>query len=642
MTGLCLILLAAGAYTQENKIQLIDSLLLQLSSVSDTYRIELLNELSKNHWTISLEKSIEYAQQALEIAKRLNYQQGIADAINRMGNAYSAIAVYDKAIDYYQEALTIRNAIRDKKGLAQSHSNLGICFYYVDEQDKSIEHFREQIKIAHELQDDTLLASGFHNLGELYSYLGNTSSAIELLDTCLILYEKIGDFNQFINISKILGQTYLSVGNPEKAISTYTKASEKCIQVRSTGNLAYLQNHIGMIFLRNGDYDHAREFFLESKENAMASNERSQLADVYKSLSDYYSEKGNLKEAYEFYKLHSELNDSLFRNGLDKKLAQLQVQFDTESKEQEIEFLRKNEEIEMLGLQKDRNFRNFLIILVVVLFTVSLSSVYILSLKRKTTIILQHQKQLQEKTNIQLLTSEKTQQEINLTKSKFFSIIAHDLINPFNALLGFTELLADETRNLNRKEIKKYSGIIYQSSKNLHQLLQNLLQWSRTNRGNIDFHPDHFDLNKTIHHLVSILEITAGKKNIEVRTELKTGIIVYADENHVSTILRNLVNNAIKFTMPDGLVIISTRDKNGFIEICVKDNGIGLCKEDQEKLFRIDTHFTRKGTANEHGTGLGLIVSKDFVEKNGGEISVESEENNGSSFRFTLPKNPDT
>jgi len=275
----------------------------------------------------------------------------------------------------------------------------------------------------------------------------------------------------------------------------------------------------------------------------------------------------------------------------------------------------------------------------IILFLMMIAGLYYLYLKRKTKKILSVKNKQQEETNQLLVESEKQLMDIDDTKNKFLSIIAHDLISPFNALLGFTELMAEKAKSHHIDEIKEYSEIISQSLKNLHHLLENLVQWSKTQRGIIDFHPEFFDLSKTVSNLITFFELSARKKRIKLSEDLKGGNIVYADGNLVSTILRNIIGNAIKFSPIGGWVKITSKEENGFIEVSVSDNGTGMKKENIEKLFRIDTHYTQKGTSNEQGTGLGLIIVKEFVEKNGGKIWVESEEKKGSTFKFTLPKN---
>ena len=360
----------------------------------------------------------------------------------------------------------------------------------------------------------------------------------------------------------------------------------------------------------------------------------------YHLLSEYYTKTDDLENALYFRSQCTQYKDSLYADQLDQKLSTLQTRYDMESKDQELQVLRRSEEIAGLELEKNRLFRNFMIILISILTFFSTISLVNMFQRRKTTIILKKQRQLQEETNVQLILSEQIQQNINLTKDKFFTVLTHDLIEPFSLLLNQTETLEQEAKKLDIASVKKNSGIIYHSSKDLFQLLENLLQWSRNQRGITDFHPGYFDLNKTINHLISLVEVSAVKKSIELRSELKEALIVYGDETQISTVLRNILNNAIKFTHIGGKVKVILKDKGHHAKVIVEDNGMGINPEDLKKLFRIDTHLTTKGTANERGTGLGLIIAYELILKNRGEISVESEEGKGTCFTVTVPKIP--
>lgn len=226
---------------------------------------------------------------------------------------------------------------------------------------------------------------------------------------------------------------------------------------------------------------------------------------------------------------------------------------------------------------------------------------------------------------------------INAQKDKFFSIIAHDLKSPFHGILGYAELLAEDYKNLSEDERITFINDIYDISKSTFRFLENLLEWSRIQTGRIEFEPQAIDLNKEIFEIFNILFAFAMQKKISLQNNVKPGMSVFADENMLNLILRNLLSNAIKFTEENGKVIITSSNNGNFIEISVVDNGIGISTDNLAKLFRIDTQYTSKGTKNEEGTGLGLLLCKEMIEINKGTIRVQSEIGKGTSFIFTLP-----
>ncbi len=245
---------------------------------------------------------------------------------------------------------------------------------------------------------------------------------------------------------------------------------------------------------------------------------------------------------------------------------------------------------------------------------------------------------LQAKENAE--ESESKLKELNANKDKILSIIAHDLRSPFNGILGFSELLI---LNINKFEIsksEKYLEIINSSAKNTLILLDNLLNWAKSQTNQINFNPKKIALSSIIQEIIEISNSQAAVKNISLNySQTDDEIEVYADKNMLMIILRNLTSNAIKFTKTGGHINIVGKLEQNLVEITISDNGIGMKEEIIKKLFDFSTNSTSLGTANEKGSGLGLVLCKEFVNKHGGVIWVESEDGKGSDFKFTLPLN---
>jgi len=226
----------------------------------------------------------------------------------------------------------------------------------------------------------------------------------------------------------------------------------------------------------------------------------------------------------------------------------------------------------------------------------------------------------------------------NTEKDKFFSIIAHDLRSPFNAFLGFTRMMEEELQSLSPDEIREIAVSMRKSANMLFHLLENLLEWSRMQRGLDSFQPVSFSLEDAVLESIHLFSDAAKKKHIAVRQEVPDDVLVTADPHMFESILRNLIFNAIKFTPNEGEIAITAKSiPNNFIEISVSDTGIGMSQDIIKKLFKLNEQTHRKGTEGEPSTGLGLIICKDFIEKHGGTIRIESEEGKGSTFSFTIP-----
>ena len=230
--------------------------------------------------------------------------------------------------------------------------------------------------------------------------------------------------------------------------------------------------------------------------------------------------------------------------------------------------------------------------------------------------------------------SEKKLTELNATKDKLFSIIAHDLRSPFSSILGFSELLI---KNTDPEKTKQFSELIHLSAKSAFELLETLLTWARLQSGNITSQPEQLQLFPIVDGIMDLLRNQAELKSISIINAIDHGVSIFADANMINTVIRNLLTNAIKYTGKNGEVSISGKRMHDIIEITVSDNGIGISQENLDKLFKIEHKVSSPGTNNEQGTGLGLILCKEFIEQNGGKIWVESELGKGSRFRFTLP-----
>lgn len=240
------------------------------------------------------------------------------------------------------------------------------------------------------------------------------------------------------------------------------------------------------------------------------------------------------------------------------------------------------------------------------------------------------------------------EKKLNSDKDKFFSIISHDLRGPFNTLLGYSQFMAERIDLLTKEDTQKMSRDVYGVAKATFNLLENLLTWSQLQRGRIEYKPDLIELSDLAQATTSLLKKTARDKQIQLEQRIEEGLDIYADKSMIDTVIRNLTSNALKFTPTGGQVTLSAR-RNGFspgkegtqwIEVSVKDTGVGISQEDINKLFKIAIHHTTQGTAQERGTGLGLILCQEMVEKNGGRIWVESEPGQGTVVKFTVPAAP--
>ncbi len=229
-------------------------------------------------------------------------------------------------------------------------------------------------------------------------------------------------------------------------------------------------------------------------------------------------------------------------------------------------------------------------------------------------------------------------QQSNKSKDKLFSIVAHDLRSPFNSLMGLSEMLMLQSESMHSDQVQYYSKLVHSSTSRLYTLVDDLLQWSRTQTGKTSYHPEKLDLNILTTNIVNLLRISAQEKDIVIALKMESPLEALADTNIFSTVLRNLISNAIKFSKVGSTIQISGgKRRDGVIEMSVADRGVGMDTEQLENVFKIEASQSTSGTFNEPGTGLGLVLCKEFVEINNGEIEVESHLGVGTTVKFTVP-----
>ncbi|MCE1164980.1 MAG: HAMP domain-containing histidine kinase, partial [Bacteroidetes bacterium] len=226
--------------------------------------------------------------------------------------------------------------------------------------------------------------------------------------------------------------------------------------------------------------------------------------------------------------------------------------------------------------------------------------------------------------------------EVNAMKDKFFSIIAHDLRAPFTGFLGFTELLHQEVDNMSKEEISHFAGILKNSAKNNYELLENLLQWGRLQTGALEIKNERIEITNCISNVLRLLQYNIENKQISVESNLNSPVYAKGDCQIVQSVLQNLLSNSIKFTNRNGKISIECGQNDGKVFVTVRDNGVGISGQILEKLFRLDSHITTQGTEKETGTGLGLLVCREMIEKINGKIEIESRVNEGTAVTFCL------
>ena len=631
---------------------LADSLLKQLEKLTPEKKVDAYNQLSDIYVNINSKTSIEYAEKGLELAKQIGYQKGLAASLGCIGYCYLALD-NQKAAEYTNKALEIRERINDKLGVATSLNVLGVLNYYTGNYLVSMDYHLKALKMKEEIGEFNKIATSYNNIALVHIALGNYESALDYLQKALDLNIKNGRKRNATIIDN-MGDVYSKMGKYEKALECFTKSlamSKEAGYKKSEANsyfnfakvynkmkdnenafknyrlslaiydeinepngIANAENGLASTYIEIADYTNAMTHALIAYEKANSINSLKNVSTASDILRTCYSQKGDYKNAYKFLEINQNANDSLKTDDKVKRIAKIEFDY-------KMEKIKKEKEDEL------RRQRYFIIGLSI---TLSLSIIIALLI----IWAYRHKK----KTNLQLSELNKKLSELISSKDKFFSIISHDLKSPFQGLMGLSDILIKDEEDLSEEKKKDLIRAISKLSTDTYKMLDNLLQWSKIQTGHIELLPEKFNLSKELASTINILTHTAKNKDIEIINKIDENINLTADRNILQTILRNLVSNAIKFTKSGGSVSILTKETDSSIEIAVKDTGIGMSNKIMETIFQIDSNYSTKGTENEEGSGLGLILCKEMIELHKGTIKVESEEGKGSTFTVVLNK----
>ncbi|NTW31373.1 MAG: sensor histidine kinase [Bacteroidetes bacterium] len=576
------------------------------------------------------QKALDYYQKSLKIFEYIGSEKEISDCFKNIGKICNKEGKCRQALEYYQKSLEIIEKYRDKRRKASCYFNIGNIHQQQRNYRLALKYYLVSLDICEELDDKKGIAYCYNNLGNNYSFQDSLSLALEYYKKSLEIYklvgDKIGESTIYINI----GVIYTKQGNLNNALEYYKKSLKINEELNDEKGLSACYTNISDLNLTLKNYRQALYYGYKALTIAKKIGALDIIQTAYYNLSIIHDSLGNIKDAFRYYKLYSETNDSIVNKESQKKIAEMEVKYGTEKKEKEIVNLQKEKTVNELQLTKQRNLK-YIFILSGIIFL--LSSLFLFAMfhqKKKNNEIL-------TESNRKITASEYELKELNSTKDKFFSIISHDIKGPLNSFKQITRFLKTSYNTLNDGEKYSYIHEINKSAEQLYSFFQNLLQWSLSQKSMIKFNPEEIDLSVLIFKTTELLKPTADKKRITIVSDIKENSLDFCDKYMILTVLRNLLSNAINFSNHAGTITNKISYKDEFIELSIKDNGIGMSDEDVKKLFKIDVDHKTIGTSEDKGTGLGLILCKEFIEKNGGKIWVESQADIGSTFTFTLP-----
>lgn len=661
-----LIFLGSAAVRAQGHIDSLEAVL--KSNLPDSNRIAVLISLSREYQYTNINKSRELLDNALKMAEVNKLQKQKIRAYQNIGELYSISGDYITALRYDNLALQNSIANRDSANLGIDYNNVASDYFDLGEYDEAYYYFTQSYRVSRSTQDSLRMTIALHNVGRVFKELGQYDKALAHLNLSLGMSRDIDDIQGVPYSLDEIGDVMLRKGEYDSALNFLLRSvrltREQKLQVlepktlaklatvhlhsgqyanalayydttfrlhERTGNefgIAEIELGRGLVFIKQEKYDLAMESINRSLELARQSNARTLEIRGYHTLSKLYELKKDFKNSLAYFKQFKQVEDSLFSQDMQEKLLRDQIRFETEDKDTEIAALNQERNVKNDTIKRQEFVRNILVV-VMALSVILLATVYRSGQRRRqiNTLLLRHQQEME--------TRSEELERLNQVKDKFFSIISHDLRSPINALAGLLDLL--DKGAVKPDELSRLIHELKSRFNHTRTLLNNLLDWTLLQMDKLNLQATRIDIHKMVDENIQLLG-SVPNKQIRLQNQVPANTIGFADSNTVNLVIRNLMTNAIKFTNDGGEVIIGAEDHDSEWLITVSDNGVGMNDDVLQILFDKTAPYTTRGTANEKGTGLGLILCKEFVEKNGGKIFVESEVGKGSKFSFTIPK----
>jgi len=663
---LCLIVCPAHAQ-EESAESTADSLRQVLITTEDTARVNTLNELSNFYRYRNLDSLRYYSEKAIELSRAVNHAKGMLTAyadnawfffsrgeynnaievsqialnqnsadefpslkarlIQNIGISYGSLGSYKIAADYFIQAKEIFENIDDTESLKTINNNLGVIYLFLENYQAALDIFLELDTIEQQQQNPAI--STAVNLGFIYYELKEYDKATKYLNKALAFDDEGTDPRGKGLASFKLGEVYATQNKYDDALNLFERSISIYNKLNNEVGTVQSLNGIAKVYLDLDNIAKAKETALKADEICLRNNALPERRETTKILSEIYKAEQNYKKALDFFELHKSISDSLVDDKTSGEIARLEAAYEFEKKQRELVLEQQKKEIET---QQQLAEQRLYIYVIAVALLVSIIIIFFIyrnyRLRKKANQMLSEKNEEVEKKTREL-------EETNKVKNRLFSIISHDLRSPISSLSNMISLM--EMDELSKEDIDKITPQLADRFRYTSTLLNNLLFWARSQMDGFNLTKKPVVITELIEETIQLVKAKSTDKGVNIVYKApggKTELMI--DKSMIQLVLLNLLSNAIKFSNSGSAVTVNLENGDEYTTVCVSDNGVGIDEERLSKLF--DTNFfTTKGTEQEKGTGLGLMLCKDFVEKHDGNIWVESEPGMGSNFYFSLP-----
>ncbi|MBK8723554.1 MAG: tetratricopeptide repeat-containing sensor histidine kinase [Saprospiraceae bacterium] len=613
-----------------------DSLLYLIDNEkNDTLRAHHLITLCRQLRTEFPELAFKYGLKSQEIYDKYNLNYEKCKLYNYLGIIKRNVTDYAASVEYFYKAVALAKEANCNDELAYAYNNLAESFLNIENKNESLEYYNLSNSIFLQTKNFKGLGFNLFSLGIYYSRLNEIEKAKTFFEKSLYYKLKYHDNRSIASNYLQIGRCYLVKCNFDSALIYFRKA-EDLNEIANEGLYTHLYFFYGYFYSQKNEIDKAIQYFTISRDHSRTSSFYKNFVDCSDSLKFLYAKKGDFENYYKAHIESDSIRNVYYNNSYPDILKQSIVKYELEKLNQKIENdkLTENQKYQskILAQKIVSIFLISLIILSIIFAYLFFKNSKIVN-KINQVLILKNEEIKSKEIAIQ--TQNQQLNELNNTKDKFLSIVTHDLKNPFSGIVKLTDIALSNDFIHNKEKTEQNLNLIHTAAVNANKLLENLLSWSKSQTSKLEYLPQNYSLDELINENLNIVRNQIETKNIVLVNNISTTSNIFVDFNMINTVFRNILTNAVKFTRQNGKIEIYSTESEKSVHILFQDNGIGISKDLLPKLFSLNEKVFSKDTDGNFGTGLGLILCKEFVEKNNGEIWIESDEK--EKFHF-IPK----
>ncbi|MCW3785877.1 ATP-binding protein [Plebeiibacterium sediminum] len=612
---MCFFLLCAFKEST-NKIDSLKSSLIQYIDVAnDSLIFDTYCDLA--YYSHDPKDRLSYATKAYDLAKEKDLYNWRALARVYQAEVYINLGDLSKAVEFLLESKYLYKQAKSKTGIATSNAKLASVYKRNHAIELAVKYYSESINILNEVKDTFRLASVYLNLGEIYRENSNRISAINCFEKSIFLYNRV-KYNFGIAYAKgNIGLVYTAQNKLDSAEIYLNKSIDILEPLGDNYAVSSYLDGLAEVYFKRKQYNKAKQTAHKSLLLAQEHGLKEQIRDASLRLSTIYNQSKDFEKAFFHHKQYVAYRDSINNEETIRKIANLHTKYEVAQKQKEVD--------------EEKAYKNRYLI-------IAISAISVLILLTILVFIILKISRERRKTNIILEQQRKELENANATKNKFFSILSHDLRSPLATFHSYAEVIEICSQHQDLDKLLVLGKELKSSSANLLDLLDNLLQWGVNQMGDHKSTPTTVNLKDVALMEVEHLKHVSHKKNIAVIVNIQSSVTLFVDRVQLSIALRNLLNNAIKFTPAEGSVTISAEDSKLFTTLKVTDTGVGMTQEQKETLFDFNKINSTYGTQNEKGVGLGMQLVCGFVRENNAKLHVETELGKGTTFAIVFEK----